>query len=100
MNESNLSEKQRSHLRMYLYNLRKRLGLSIYQVTNKLILSNAYYYQIEQGTRGHKMDVVMLNDLATLFEVSLESLCREEFLYQLERRSKGLRCDRRWILTE
>lgn len=101
MNESkNSKQKQRPHLRMYLYHLRKNAGLSIYEVTNTLLLSKPYYYQIEQGTKGHKMDVVFLNDLANALGTDFEILCNGELEYQKERRSLGIRREGRWVMDD
>lgn len=93
-------EKQRPHLRMYLYELRKEAKLTIYEITNNLGLSKPYYYQIEQGLKGHKMDVVFLNDLATILKADFKVLCRGELEYQKERRSLGIRKDSRWVIED
>lgn len=101
MNETkSKKQKQRPHLRMYLYHLRKAAGLSIYEITNSLLLSKPYYYQIEQGRKGHKMDVVFLNDLAMILGADLMTLCNGELEYQKERRSLGLRKDNRWVMDD
>lgn len=101
MNEIKIKkEKQRPHLRMYLYELRKEAKLSIYEVTNTLGLSKPYYYQIEQGLKGHKMDVVFLNDLATILKADFKVLCRGELEYQKERRRLGIRKDSRWVIED
>lgn len=94
------TQKQRPYLRMYLYNIRKEKGLSIYAVTNGLALSKPYYYQVEQGIKGHKMDVLFLNDLAVMLDVDFALLCRAELEYQKERRSLGIRKDKRLIIDE
>lgn len=99
MNEKQ-HQKQRPHLRLYLYELRKEAGLSIYEVTNSLLLSKPYYYQIEQGTKGHKMDVIFLYDLANLFKADFDVLCKCELKYQMERRDLGIRNDRRWVIAD
>jgi len=93
-------QKQRPHLRLYLYELRKQAGLSIYEVTNNLLLSKPYYYQIEQGLKGHKMDVVFLHDLAIVLQSDFETLCTGELLYQKERRNLGIRHDTRWVFPD
>jgi len=93
-------KKQRPHLRMYLYDLRKEKGISIYEITNRLFLSKPYYYQIEQGLKGHKMDVIFLNDLATLLDVTFDVICKGELEYQKERRELGIRYETRWVIDD
>ncbi len=96
----NETQKQKSHMRMYLYNIRKEKGLSIYAVIEGLALSKPYYYQIEQGIRGHKMDVLFLNDLAVIFGIDFAFLCQAELDYQKQRRNLGIRKDKRLIIYE
>ena|GEM_PF-4527808 len=93
-------KKQRPYLRMYLYTLRTAVGLSIYAVTRNLFLSKPYYYQIEQGVKGHKMDVIFLFDLARVLKTDFETLCKKELEYQRERRALGIRKDRRWVMED
>ncbi len=101
MNECEFKlKKQRPHLRLYLYHHRIKANLTIYRITERLALSKPYYYQIEQGTKGHKMDVVFLSDLASVLGVSFCKLCLEELEYQKERRQKGLRREGRIVLDE
>jgi len=100
VNEQRTKQKQRPHLRLYLYELRKDAGLSIYEVTNSLMLSKPYYYQIEQGIKGHKMDVVFLNDIANVLKADFETLCKGELEYQRERRALGIRKDSRWVIND
>lgn len=101
MNEQkNAKQKQRPHLRLYLYKLRNKAGLSIYEVTNTLLLSKPYYYQIEQGLKGHRMDVIFLKDLAHVLKSDFKTLCEEELKYQKERRKLGLRHDARWVYDD
>lgn len=85
---------------MYLYDLRKEKGISIYEITNRLFLSKPYYYQIEQGLKGHKMDVIFLNDLATLLDVTFDVICKGELEYQKERRELGIRYETRWVIDD
>jgi len=99
VNETNKA-KQRPHLRMYLYELRKNAKLSIYEVTNNMLLSKPYYYQIEQGIKGHRMDVVFLNDLANVLNTDFETLCKGELEYQKERRNLGIRRESRWVMDD
>lgn len=87
-------------LRMYLHDLRKKTNVSIHEVTNKLLLSKPYYYQIEQGKKGHRMDVVFLNDLASILKTDFKTLCDGELNYQLERRELGIRNDSRWVMHD
>lgn len=97
VNESK-KQKQRSHLRLYLFEFRKKAGLSIYEMTTKLLISKPYYYQIEQGIKGHRMDVILINDLANILKVDFQTLCQCELEYQLERRELGLRSEGRWVI--
>lgn len=98
--DGNETQKQRPYMRMYLYNIRKEKGLSIYAVIEGLALSKPYYYQIEQGIKGHKMDVLFLNDLAVVLGVDFSFLSQAELEYQKKRRSLGIRKDKRLIIYE
>lgn len=99
MNDIKTTKKRkRPLLRMYLYNLREKAGLSINEITTALALSKPYYYQIEDGRKGHRMGVAFLNELAVALKVDFETVCQGELDYQKERRSLGLRHEQRLVL--
>lgn len=85
-------------LKVVSFEFRKKAGLSIYEMTTKLLISKPYYYQIEQGIKGHRMDVILINDLANILKVDFQTLCQCELEYQLERRELGLRSEGRWVI--
>ena len=46
------------------------------------------------------MDVVFLNDLATVLKTDFETLGKGELEYQKERRSLGIRREGRWVMDD
>ena len=101
MNEIKTTQKSnRPHLRMYLYLMRQEAGLTFDEITKALTLSKPYYYQLEQGRKGHRMDVVFLSHIADTLQVDFETLCQAELNYQKERRARGIRREQRWIVPD
>ena len=65
-------------MRVYLREIREKIGLSQQQVAEKLGISQNYYCMIETGDRQKKLDLEMAQKLADVFNVTLEFICRKE----------------------
>lgn len=61
-------------MRNYLIYLRKEKGLTQKQLADRLDISESYYNQIEKGERQKRMDITIINKLATALDVSMADL--------------------------
>ncbi len=61
-------------MRNYLVTLRKEKGLTQKQLAQKLDISESYYNQIENGERQKRMDITILDRLATALDITVSTL--------------------------
>ncbi len=61
-------------MRNYLVALRKEKKLTQKQLAQKLDISESYYNQIENGERQKRMDITILDRLATALGVTVSTL--------------------------
>lgn len=61
-------------MRNYLVSLRKEKGFTQKQLANQLDISESYYNQIEKGERQKRMDITIINKLATALNISMADL--------------------------
>ncbi len=76
--------------RNYLINLKYMAGLTTDILASRLFLDKKNYYQLEAGTRGHRMSAILYLKLAKELKISVEELVRREAAYQKIRIKKGL----------
>lgn len=76
--------------RNYLIDLKLKAGLTTDLLASRIFLDRKNYYQLESGTRGHRMSAILYVRLAKELKVSVEELVRREAAYQRKRIKKGL----------
>lgn len=70
--------------RKYLKDKRLELGYSVELTSRKLNISRFYYYQIENGNRGTKLTVDLMNNLCEVLEIEPLRFLELEKLYQID----------------
>lgn len=74
-----------SYPRVYLTIARQNLNLSAEEVSRRLDVSKAYYYNLETGYRGHKMTAAMIARIMECLDLDADYIIKEELRYQTER---------------
>ncbi len=65
-------------MRDYLVTLRKEKSLTQKQLAQKLDISESYYNQIENGERQKRMDITIIDRLASALDVPVSALINYE----------------------
>lgn len=93
-------EKRETLSRSYLINLKLKAGLTTDILAKRIFIDRKNYYQLESGTRGHRMSAILYLRLARELKVGVEELVRREAAYQRKRIKKGLSKEPWYLLTE
>lgn len=80
---------QNSSHRMYLKSRRKEMYLQPYDVSMELYVTESYYNQIENGSKGKKLPVSLLINLAGVLNYTLDEIIKLEKAY-IETHYKGM----------
>lgn len=86
--------------RNYLINFKYNAGLTTDTLASRIFLDKKNYYQLEAGTRGHRMSAILYLRLAKELKISVEELVRKEAEYQKKRIEKGLWKEPWYLSTE
>lgn len=65
-------------MRSWLEIERKKHGLTMKELGEKLGISESYYCAIEAGTRQKKMDIVLVSALSNALEIPITEIARLE----------------------
>lgn len=84
----NKTTRNSSH-RIYLKSRRKEMYLQPYDVAMELYVTESYYNQIENGSKGKKLPVSLLINLAEVLNYSLDEIIKLEKAY-IETHYKGM----------
>lgn len=66
--------------------MRMKLKISSEEMSRRLDVSKSYYYSIETGGRGHKMNVVLLSKIINVLNVDAKEFIEAEVQYQDKRK--------------
>ncbi|MDR0979439.1 MAG: hypothetical protein LBL91_05950 [Lachnospiraceae bacterium] len=101
MEKTKPKTKKNTVFRYYLFHQRKKvLKLTINDICTRLEINESYYYDLEAGRSGHRMDILFMEDLANALETTLDFIISSEKAYQQERLKFGLRKRRRWSMFD
>ena len=70
--------------RNYLVNRQKELGLTNFEVAEKLDISLRYYTRILDGVRGRCLSAILMEKICEVFSISEKDLLRLEATFQKE----------------
>lgn len=65
-------------MREYLKSMREAQELTLQDVADKIGISRQYYQLIESGKRQKKMDITLVTKIASVFNVSPETIIQNE----------------------
>lgn len=65
-------------MRDWLFDNRKKLGLTQAQMAEKLDVSESYYSYIENGERQKNMDITLISRLAVIFHLTAQQIVELE----------------------
>lgn len=74
-----------SYPRVYLMLARDSLNISAEELSRRIDVSKGYYYNLENGHRGHKMTVVTFARIIECLGLDARNAIEEEVKYQKER---------------
>lgn len=76
-------------MRMYLKDMRNKLGMSQIDISQKSKISQPYYCDVEKGSRQQDMTYSMMEKLAAAFGVPLQTIIDAEAAYIRERKDSA-----------
>ena len=74
-------KREAKNLRSYLKDLRRSKSLTQAELAKRTGVSQNYYSDLENGKKGKKMSIALLERLANAFQVSPESMIEAECKY-------------------
>lgn len=65
-------------MREWLFDARKKSGMTQAEVAKRLDISEAYYAYIENGQRQQNMDITLASKLSMIFSIPIDRIAKFE----------------------